>query len=93
MKVRNKILMGVVTCVIVLLLTSCTETNKRAWKTTYSSWTGGLDRTVTVYSYDGMPIKSWSGRFDISESDQEMYFDIDGKRVVIQGGIIISEEN
>lgn len=89
---RKAFLLSLV-CGAALILTSCTGENKRAWKTTYSSWTGGLDRTVTVYSYDGTPIESWSGRFDISESDQEMYFDINGKRVIIQGGIIISEEN
>lgn len=37
-------------------------------------------------------IKSWSGKFDVSENDNETYFDVNGKRVIIQGGIIINEE-
>ena len=35
----------------------------------------------------------WSGKFDVSESEQETYFDINGKRIIIQGGIVINEEN
>lgn len=53
---------------------------------------GGLSRTVTVYSYSGDEIASWSGKFDVTENDQETYFDIDGRRIIIQGGIIINEE-
>ena len=38
--------------------------------------------------------KSWTGKFDISESENEIFFDdADGKRVVIHGGIVICEEN
>lgn len=53
---------------------------------------GGLRRTVTVYSYSGDEIASWSGKFDVTENDQETYFDIDGRRIIIRGGIIINEE-
>ena len=35
----------------------------------------------------------WSGKFDISETKNEIYFDdSDGKRVIIQGGIVVCEE-
>lgn len=72
---------------------SNTESGQRAFKTQESNLGGGIERTVTVYSYDGDEIKSWTGKFDVTENDQETYFDIDGKRVIIQGGIIINEEN
>lgn len=65
----------------------------RGVKSIGSDLKGGLNRTVTVYSYDGQILGQWSGKFDVSESKQETYFDIDGKRVIIQGGIIINEEN
>ena len=59
-----------------------------------SNWTGGLNRTVTVYDYNGQEIKSWTGKFDVTEDDNEVYFDDEnGKRVIIQGGIVINEEN
>ena len=48
----------------------------------------------TVYDYNGGKIKSWSGKFDVSESENEVYFDdSDGKRVIIHGGIVVNEEN
>lgn len=65
---------------------------QRGMKTIGSDITGGLDRTVTVYSYDGEKLGEWSGKFDVSSSEQETFFDINGKRVILQGGIIINEE-
>lgn len=63
-------------------------------KSTVSNWTGGLNRTVTVYDYNGQEIKSWTGKFDVTEDDNEVYFDDENdKRVIIQGGIVINEEN
>lgn len=63
-------------------------------KSTVSNVTGGLNRTVTVYDYNGQEIKSWSGKFDVTEDDNEVYFDDENdKRVIIQGGIVINEEN
>lgn len=72
---------------------SSTASGQRAFKSQESNLGGGIERTVTVYSYDGDEIQSWTGKFDVTENDQETYFDIDGKRVIIQGGIIINEEN
>ena len=64
----------------------------REMKTLGSDFGGGLYRRITVYDYEGEPIKSWEGKFDVSENTTETYFDINGKRVIIQGGIIINEE-
>lgn len=75
-----------------LTLTGCASWQRSA-KSLASDFTGGLDRTVTVYSNTGEKINSWSGRFDVSESENEVYFDIDGKRIIIHGGIVINEEN
>lgn len=66
----------------------------RSLKSLSSDIDGGLNRTVTVYDYNGDKIKSWSGKFDVSESENEVYFDdSDGKRVIIHGGIVVNEEN
>lgn len=71
-----------------------TSTAQRTLKSVSSDFGGGLDRTVTVYDYSGNEIRSWSGKFDVSESENEVYFDNeDGKRVIIHGGIVINEEN
>lgn len=86
---------GILTIGIVSLVSfsGCTASFDRTMKSTVSNWTGGLNRTVTVYDYNGQEIKSWSGKFDVTDSDNEVYFDDEnGKRVIIQGGIIINEE-
>lgn len=71
-----------------------TSTAQRTLKSVSSDFGGGLDRTVTVYDYNGNEIRSWTGKFDVSESENEVYFDNeDGKRVIIHGGIVINEEN
>lgn len=50
-------------------------------------------RTVTVYDYNGQEIKSWSGTFDVYQNKPTVYFDTEeGKRVYINGGIIICED-
>ena len=71
-----------------------TSTAQRTLKSVSSDFGGGLNRTVTVYDYNGNEIRSWTGRFDVSESENEVYFDDEnGKRVIIHGGIVINEEN
>lgn len=71
-----------------------TSTAQRTLKSVSSDFGGGLDRTVTVYDYNGNEIRSWTGKFDVSESENEVYFDNEnGKRVIIHGGIVINEEN
>ena len=78
---------------LVLSLTGCASWN-RGWKSITSDFDGGLNRTVTVYDYNGKEIKHWSGKFDLSESESEVFFDnADGKRVIIHGGIVICEED
>lgn len=88
----KKIVVGVVSIVMALSMVGCASTSREI-KSTVSDWTGGLDRTVTVYDYNGEAIKSWTGHFDVSESENEVYFDLNGKRVIIHGGIVINEEN
>ena len=65
---------------------------KRNIKSVTSDLGGGLERTVTLYDYTGKEIERWTGKFDVSESENEVYFDVDGKRVIIQGGIVVNEE-
>ena len=89
----KRIIAGTLTFVLIVgALCGCAGF-QRSMKTIGSDITGGLDRTVTVYSYDGEKLGEWSGKFDVSSSEQETFFDIDGKRVIIQNGIIINEEH
>ena len=85
---KKKIIAMILVLITILSLTGCASM-QRDMKTISSDWGGGLNRTVTVYDYNGNPIQSWTGKIDLSESDNETWFDLDGKRNIIQGGIII----
>lgn len=87
---------GILTIGVVSLVSfsGCSAKWDREMKSTVSNWTGGLNRIVTVYDYNGQEIKSWTGKFNVIEDDNEVYFDDEnGKCVIIQGGIVINEEN
>ena len=88
----KKIIALALILVTIFMLTGCASM-ERDMKTITSDWGGGLNRTVTVYDYTGNPIQSWTGKIDISESDNETWFDLNGKRTIIQGGIIIVQED
>jgi outer membrane murein-binding lipoprotein Lpp len=88
--VRRFILVGVI--LVSGLLGGCSSCSRMS-KSISSDMGGGLNRTVTLYSYNGDEMKSWTGKFDVSESDNEVYFDLNGKRIIIHGGIVINEEN
>lgn len=54
----------------------------------------GLNRTVTVYTNTGIPIKTWRGKIDLACNDNWVNMLINGeKRIVIKGGITIVEEH
>ena len=53
---------------------------------------GGSNRTAVLYSNDGKVIKQWNGKIDLSADSRETYMLIDGKRIIIHGGIMVVEE-
>lgn len=89
----KKIVISVIAMVGVISLSGCASCS-RSMKSFGSNMDGGLDRTVTVYDYNGDVLGQWSGKFDISNNDNEIFFDDENnKRVIIQNGIVIAEEN
>lgn len=80
-----------VMAVLCMGLSGC-ESCSRSAKSFESDFGGGLHRKVTLYDYNGNVLGEWEGKFDVAENDQECYFDVDGKRVIIQGGIVVNEE-
>lgn len=89
---KKKIIVGTLLISLAVVAAGCSSA-KRQIKTWNSNLGGGLERTVTAYDYNGEEIKSWTGKFDVSESENEIFFDLDGKRVIIHGGIVINEES
>lgn len=75
-----------------ILFNSCNSCS-RDMKSIHSDF-HGLNRTAVLMDYTGDTIKTWEGEFDIRDqgSDNQIFFDLDGKRVWIQGGIFVSEE-
>lgn len=92
---KKAMIIAVTICVVLsggifVFNTASTQREIKSWR---SEIDGGLKRTVTVYDYNGKEIRHWTGKFDVSESENETYFDDEnGKRVVIHGGIVINEE-
>lgn len=85
--------------VIVVLLAACITACscagcERACKTLKSDLGNGLYRKVTVFSYNGDVVAEYVGKFDCEDSENkvETYFDLNDKRVIIQGGIVVNEE-
>lgn len=73
-----------------------TESGARAIKDTQSDFSGGIERTITVYDIDGEIIQQYNGKFDISYDSSRIKFDDEnGKRHIIYyttGTVIIDEE-
>lgn len=96
----KKIINFIFGAVLLVAVSSCTESFDRSVKSFSSNYGGGLNRKVTVYDYSGNEVKSWEGKFDIQMGNASgmpyVEFDIPTsngkKRVIIQGGIIIDEE-
>ena len=70
----------------------CSSFNRKI-KDTTSDFGGGLNRTITIYDYNGNIIKTYEGKCDIEESENKVLFDINGKRTIIYNAIVIAEEN
>jgi hypothetical protein len=51
----------------------------------------GLDRTITLYSNDGKPIKTWKGRVQVELEGGAARFILHGKAVTISGTYVIEE--
>jgi len=77
------------------LLGGCTgcATCQRSCKTFQSEVSGGLNRTVNVYSYNGELIATYTGRIDIEENESKVLFDMDGKRYIYYNALVEVIEN
>jgi hypothetical protein len=55
----------------------------------------GLNRSITIYSYDGKAIKTYQTRSQIERPGDgtQSFFKENGKRVDTLGGIVIAEED
>ena len=89
---KRVICIVVVLAAILMMLSGCAGW-QRTKKSFASDISGGLHRTLTVYDYNGNEIRSWTGKIDVDNMEDRTVFDMDGKRTVIRGGIIIIQED
>lgn len=78
---------------VIALFSGCTKGCQKQLKHIKSDFTG-LRRQVTLFNYDGKPIKSWTGNLQIEmkESGIMAWIGDNGKEVKVFGGIVIVEE-
>ena len=90
-----KVIIGIV-AVIVLVIIGITLNKasvRRGLKSLSSEFSNGINRTITLYDYNGEEIMTWQGKFDVTEGETGIMFDSqDGKRTIINGGITVIEE-
>lgn len=97
-KLKRKRTVGTIIFLVIIVAVIAVALNtasfKRFLKSLRSDLGGGLNRTVTVYDYNGQPIKQYDGKFDIQENDTKVFFDMDdGRRISIYNAVVIAEEN
>lgn len=96
MRHRSSILIFiiVVALMIGMLIFAFSSANfQRTLKSWKSNYTGGLYRIVSVYDYNGNLLREYGpAMIDISESENETFFDYNGTRIVIHNAIVIVEE-
>lgn len=97
---NKKLGMLIGTIAVLLVAGGCTwyltqtASGSRSVKSAVSDVSGGLDRTVKVYDLNGKLIEEYHGRIDVrpSETSGRVVFDLNGERITIDGGIVITEE-
>ncbi len=90
---RIIIVLLVILALIGMVVLSRCESCSRELHSIHSDLNGGLYRKVTLLDYEGDTLKVWEGKFDVQFTDRNSaYWDMNGKRVMISGGIIVNEE-
>ena len=85
------IIMLIGTIFPMIILSGCASCS-REFKSFQSNISGGMNRIVTIYDYNGNILRTYEGKIDITDSENEIMFDLNGKRYVIHGGIAVVEE-
>lgn len=82
----------IVVCVMIFIImvfgSGCARCD-RFMKSCNSNLSGGLDRIVNIYTFDGQLIATYEGLIDIDDNENgSIMFDMNGKRYVYYNAII-----
>ena len=90
---RKKILCIAMIVAMAFGATGCSESFNRTLKNLESEYTGGLNRKVIAYDYNGNVLYEYEGKVDIQMNESKVLFDTeDGKRVILYNAIVVTEE-
>lgn len=85
---KKQIWAGIISVLLIASLAGCASL-ERWGKDVHSDLSGGLNRTVNIYSYDGKKIASYEGKFDVDINDSgRVKFDLNGKRYLYSNAIV-----
>lgn len=89
----KKFIIGSCSIFLIFALAGC-STLERFGKNINSDVSNGLNRTVSVYSQDGKLIRTYTGKLDIRQNKygNEVLFDLNGKRIIINNAVVVTEE-
>lgn len=83
-----KIIVSVLLLASLFVFGGCASCN-RSLKSCNANISGGLYRTVNVYSLDGKLLATYEGKIDIDDNTNgSVMFDLDGKRYVYYHAIV-----
>lgn len=88
-KIIAKMLIVLMFCFMLLIGTGCASC-ERELKSCNSNISGGLYRTVNIYSLDGQLLATYEGKIDIDDNsnNNSVMFELDGKRYVYYNAIV-----
>jgi hypothetical protein len=97
MTTKVKVVLSVIAIVLVILLGFYVYSHTQFGQRKISHFESniiGLSRDITVYSFDGKPIRTYHTRSQIEKTGDGTlsFFTEKRKRVDVNGGIVISEE-
>lgn len=94
MSKSTKILAAIIAVLVAIMLIAgfiffTRSSTQRQIKDIQSEYTGGLNRHVNVYSYNGDKIAEYDGKIDIAERDDGVVkFQLKGKRYIYYNAIV-----
>ena len=47
--------------------------------------------SITLYGYDGNILKQWDGELTLHQDNYQCYFDYEGRKVIVRGGILVAQ--
>jgi len=97
MTTKSKFVVGVIVILVIIFMGFWLYSHSQFGQRKISHFESniiGLNRVITVYSYDGKPIKSYPTRSQIERTGDgtQSFFTDKRKRIDVSGGIVISEE-